>query len=69
MIYETFYINAVIKGFIRNVTNKLHVHVFKYHHDTGFNIYYKCKCGKRKVYKPFGGYQPVDNKWLKEGAV
>ncbi len=43
---------------------KFHIHIFKYHHDTGFYIYKQCRCGKRKVVKPEGGYQPLDRCWL-----
>jgi len=46
----------------------LHICIYKYHHDTGFNIYKQCRCGKRKVIIPEGGYQPIDKKRLKESS-
>ncbi len=48
------------------VHRRFHIHWFKYDHDTGHNIYKKCRCGQRKVVCPQGGYQPIDQKWLDE---
>jgi hypothetical protein len=42
-----------------------HIHWWKYVFGD-FNKYYECRCGKRKVVRGVGGYQPIDTKWLEE---
>lgn len=43
-----------------------HIHWMNYHHETKFNVYLECRCGKReRHHKPLSlGYEPIDTKWL-----
>ena len=48
---------------------KFHKHIYLYSYDTGFYIYKQCRCGKRKVVRPEGGYQPLDREWLETATA
>ena len=42
----------------------LHIHWFKFKFRKGANLYFECRCGKRKVKSDITGYSPIDRKWL-----
>jgi hypothetical protein len=40
-----------------------HIHIQRYHHRSGANVYTQCRCGRRDYYSS-GGYSPLDRQWL-----
>jgi len=41
-----------------------HIHLYRFHHTKGANVYMQCRCGVRRWRPLGGGYSPVDYRWL-----
>ncbi len=49
---------------VQRLVRRWHVHMMRFHHLEGANVYTQCRCGKRGWYPLSGGYSALDRKWL-----